>query len=493
MTLSINYTDHEPIEINGNDDFFTQGWPGNGTEASPFRISGLSIYSEYTCINISNVDAFFAISNSWLYYDRETYPLFNSLSNGIALYNTSNGIIESCRITDKSSGISLNNSANCSINSNIFERSNFGMYVEGSASCSVSNSTFDSTVESIYLHNSSRLIFANSHFFNISRGIDAYFSSHILIENCQIREVWRGMRQGISLFYGEDIVITNNSIVSSGYGIFLSHLTRCLISQNTIYTADFGIEVGRGDSNKITGNRIRECAGNGISIFDETNLTFTYNEIIGTDNAGIELRDGSFNWFYGNLIYNNVRNNPERPPVIDNGNDNQWDDGGGIGNCWGLAEEDGPHEIEGDAGSIDHYPINADSIYIDYPIISSPADVILTGNETEPEILWIAWSTPGTYELYIDNILDETGDWPESGPFFKELVNLGFVSHTYTLQICDADGMNSSDTVFVTSPITLSFMVQIAAACAGGIIIIGLVVVYWQKKRRIKSYQFTSV
>jgi hypothetical protein len=86
MTLSINYTEHEPIVIDGNDDFITQGWPGNGTEANPFRISGLSILSEDTSINISNVDVFFAISNSWLYYDSDPYYVYPRFS-GIALSN----------------------------------------------------------------------------------------------------------------------------------------------------------------------------------------------------------------------------------------------------------------------------------------------------------------------------------------------------------------------------------------------------------------------
>jgi hypothetical protein len=67
--LSSSYTNHGPIEIKSNDDFFALGLPGSGTKADPFRISDLSISTEYTCINISNVDAFFTISNCSLFFN----------------------------------------------------------------------------------------------------------------------------------------------------------------------------------------------------------------------------------------------------------------------------------------------------------------------------------------------------------------------------------------------------------------------------------------
>ncbi|MHA1962374.1 MAG: right-handed parallel beta-helix repeat-containing protein [Candidatus Thorarchaeota archaeon] len=411
MTLSINYTEHEPIEIDGNDDFITQGWPGNGTEANPFRISGLSIYSNTSSISISNVDAYFAISNSWLY--TSSYPHYYG-TFGIALNNASNGIIESCRTNNTSYGTHLNNSAGISIDSNLFGNSGRGVFVESSVFITVSNSTF-----------------------------------------------------------------MGSEPQSTGYstGIVLLNSTQCLVSQNTIYGFEirYGVRVEHGDSNKITGNRIREVS-RGIEVHDETNLTVTYNEIIGAGDVGVFLR-GSSSTLYGNLFYNY-----NGYPAVDWGNDSQWDDGNGIGNCWGLAEEDGPHEIEG--GSVDRYPILADSIDIEYPIISSPADVNLTGYETEPEITWIAWSNPGTYEVYIDNVLSESGNWPGPGPFVLELDKSDSVNHTYTLVIYDPDGMNSSDSCdTILVPLPLSFIVQIAVAGTAGIVIIGLVVVDLRRRR----------
>jgi parallel beta-helix repeat protein len=970
MTLSSSYTNHGPIEIKSNDDFFALGLPGSGTKADPFRISDLSISTEYTCINISNVDAFFTISNCSLFFNGDWYPGSGDWrSNGVALYNTSNGIIESCRISNKSIGIFLNNSANYSINSNTFERCFNSLNIEGSSSSSVSNNTFDgfNTGETsgvilflsedfnfsnniyrnftgywwyggdgIYLRNSTRLIFANSDFFGINTGIYAYFSSYILIENCTFADMslagefsqcsnielrncillsyWDGIRfytsfkclisnctiagdlessivfwdssecvvensilngqgiemgfyelsrfdfrienvtlngklvgyfeeissiqvdctqynqiilsrcsevelvgggnssltggieiwssegigihdvilrkltmnssnsssisdvtisdddggiqvsscsildfenvtirkirgygrfdidesenitvtnsqiqsdrgidihgstdcllsdmqietnwislfisfssscvlqnsiltsnwddairlegtmeiqiedcilwsggigiygdgarywyhslnnitlydkplgyfsnaanlvidgnsygqlifvgcnnitlqnevltqkahgfqfaystncrisdvvlsynsgygehliwcdtiiiermtyeynegpfrifhcynvivrdsffsqQGIEIYEGswncsitdntfnnagsgigiyssvhciisnnqiregwqgiylssvEGITITNNSIVDVGYAMNLWSSNRCFVSQNTISTVNRGIEIGYGGRNRITSNRIRECDGNGISIYDETLLVITYNEIVATGGAAIEVWSGLSNLFYGNLIYYNAENNPEQHPVIDNGDENQWDDGEGIGNCWGEYRGAGPIEIPGSAGSQDNYPIFLDSTDIIPPIISSPPDIALQGDENKSVIPWIVWGPPGTFALYQNGYQIDSGLWNGSGPFFHELNFLGIGNHTFTLEIYDPDGIMDSDSVIVQSPISFTSIVQISAVGAGTVVVFCLVFLEILKRRRI--------
>ena len=46
--------DHVPILINGTGDFVAQGWPGAGTQASPYRISSLNITRDVglRCVDI---------------------------------------------------------------------------------------------------------------------------------------------------------------------------------------------------------------------------------------------------------------------------------------------------------------------------------------------------------------------------------------------------------------------------------------------------------
>lgn len=57
------YKAHDPIVIQSNDDFETQGWPGAGSKENPYVISNLSIVSAVTCINVTGVNVSFVIRN----------------------------------------------------------------------------------------------------------------------------------------------------------------------------------------------------------------------------------------------------------------------------------------------------------------------------------------------------------------------------------------------------------------------------------------------
>ena len=84
----LNNEEHDPIVIEGNLDFATQAnnenWPGDGSESSPYVISGFSISdSEFSAIQISNTNVYFLISNCTFIND----------GNGISLASVSNGHI----------------------------------------------------------------------------------------------------------------------------------------------------------------------------------------------------------------------------------------------------------------------------------------------------------------------------------------------------------------------------------------------------------------
>lgn len=52
------------VVINSESDFKEQGWPGNGSEANPYLIEGLTFYNlTAPCIVIGNVSAFVVISH----------------------------------------------------------------------------------------------------------------------------------------------------------------------------------------------------------------------------------------------------------------------------------------------------------------------------------------------------------------------------------------------------------------------------------------------
>ncbi|MHA1215532.1 MAG: hypothetical protein ACTSPG_09545, partial [Candidatus Hodarchaeales archaeon] len=90
-----SYVPHSPIQITSNDDFALLGFPGNGTAADPYQISGLNITSSSTnLIEIQNTNCYFVITNNLLNGLASNYNAisFQSVSNG----RIEGNIIHSC-------------------------------------------------------------------------------------------------------------------------------------------------------------------------------------------------------------------------------------------------------------------------------------------------------------------------------------------------------------------------------------------------------------
>ena len=95
-------TPHAAISITSNSGFTAQGWPGNGTEQSPYVIDSLEIVTDSTCITIANTDVHFIISNCSL------SPQNEGSGRGIFVSNVSNGVIFNNTVRDKEYAIRLN-------------------------------------------------------------------------------------------------------------------------------------------------------------------------------------------------------------------------------------------------------------------------------------------------------------------------------------------------------------------------------------------------
>ncbi|MFP4050959.1 MAG: right-handed parallel beta-helix repeat-containing protein [Thermoplasmata archaeon] len=119
----IQYMNHEPVRVDGDDDFNESVWAGNGSESNPYLLKNLSIdaggfgYGVY----VGNVtDNYFRIENCQIYNasggnGNEYYP-----NSGIVLYKSWNGIIEENEIRDNSqSGIELKGNAIATYNNTV--------------------------------------------------------------------------------------------------------------------------------------------------------------------------------------------------------------------------------------------------------------------------------------------------------------------------------------------------------------------------------------
>ncbi|MGY5858648.1 MAG: NosD domain-containing protein [Candidatus Thorarchaeota archaeon] len=192
--LLVSAIDHDPIVITSNDDFVSQGWPGNGNKTNPYIIEDLNIDTGENCISISDTSVFFIIKDCILTYSGGVTQV------GVSLSNAGNGTVESCTINRKGTGVSLVECSNCTIESNDISASRWGIKVMFSDSLTVSNNSIEI----------------------------------LILEN------WND-RIGIKIEQVEDCSFTNNSLFGCGFHIYgFEHNWDLDISNNTID----GMEIG---------------------------------------------------------------------------------------------------------------------------------------------------------------------------------------------------------------------------------------------------------
>lgn len=219
-----------PVNIRSDSELAEYGWPGNGTESSPYLIAGLQFsYPDQEPIIIENTRAHFVIRDC--VFEKQGMPAYYGNVNAIQIFNVSNGIVKECSISATGLAIGVSN------------------------------------------------------------------SSEIVIKNNRIRDTEYGVNFGPL----ERSIIHNNSIISGYIGISADGLMNCNITMNTIAEVDWGITMGEFCiNNTLTQNRIGWCL-------------VEYTSDYGTNNS----------WY-----------------------NNSWSNWDGVG----------PYHISGPAGSVDESP-----------------------------------------------------------------------------------------------------------------------------------------
>jgi len=125
----------DEIVISHNDNFTTQGWPGNGTSENPFLISSLDISSDQTCINITNTNLFFVIENCYLTSE-------GIAPNGMAIYlqSVQNGEFRNVFITKKATGIHAVDTSHISFFNVTIYDTNRGIHLRDSSDSTINSS-----------------------------------------------------------------------------------------------------------------------------------------------------------------------------------------------------------------------------------------------------------------------------------------------------------------------------------------------------------------
>jgi parallel beta-helix repeat protein len=161
LDISIPTQTGTPITVIGNTELSQISSGGVGTRSEPYLISGLTIISAGTCINIQNTTAFFAIQNCNLESTVGTEPV-------IQLSRVENGLIQNCYVRGGSSGASLQLSVDCIMKESVSFDNFIGIPIYESDNCTILDCKIFNNFVGISIDNSNGSIVINSSIYSNS-------------------------------------------------------------------------------------------------------------------------------------------------------------------------------------------------------------------------------------------------------------------------------------------------------------------------------------
>ncbi|MBN1280449.1 MAG: right-handed parallel beta-helix repeat-containing protein [Candidatus Thermoplasmatota archaeon] len=262
------YIPHEPIRIDGNDNFTVHNGvtEGEGTLENPYLIEGWELngtlhQASASGISITDTDCFFIIRNCYIHHFNVT---------GIQLDGVINGQVDSCIVSDADqfhSGIYITNCSLVTLSDNVIISNTYGIEIQSSTYVVVHNNTLSAEILSSFT------------------GIDGS-CSHCTISN---NTVGRDYNEGIILS-GRYNVVTGNSV--SGY--------------HGLGTT--GIQV-TGQHNRVCYNTLKGLgsgySGVGIRSNSDSNFnnTIDHNSVM-YNSLGVQLHGSYFSITHNVIRYN---------------------------------------------------------------------------------------------------------------------------------------------------------------------------------------------
>ncbi len=167
---------------------------------------------------------------------------------------------------------------------------------------------------------------------------------------------------GIKIDSSDSSTVANNTCSNNGRGIWLTSSDSSTVVNNTCSNNWDGIFLSSSDSSTVINNT---CSNNdfGIILGDSDFCVVTYNLLQENEECGVVLDSASDN----NLIHHNtfVDNNlGGTSQACDTGTDSFWHDTATKeGNYWSDWSGTGAYSIDGEANSVDLYPLDEPAEY----------------------------------------------------------------------------------------------------------------------------------
>lgn len=367
--ISAQYVSHDPIMIDGNNDFITrattEGWPGDGTLSSPYIIEKFSISGSpgRNMIEIRGTNVYFRIQHCSLWGGEL----------GISLTKVENGYLSNNIIYDNHAGIVL------------WDSSNYNVIIN--------NNVHSSNVEGIGLHFSNNNIITGNTVYKNQGGILLWESTsfNTVINN----SAYSNNVEGIGLHAANNNIVTGNTVYDNDGGFTLwEYSSYNEIINNSAYSNNEGIIcLDSASDNQLVNNTI-SFNSLGISIhsssnsIDSNNFYYNHGEALGFEPGS------SYNIVEGNNFINNYLGAYNSHQAYDEGYRNVFEY-----NYWGDwttpdVNDDGivdnPYTIDGGANNQDTYPLTTLSKQTSFHALFL-ATIIYPNGGTLEDAITIQW------------------------------------------------------------------------------------------------------
>ena len=212
-----------------------------------------------------------------------------------------------------------------------------------------STSELSADCAAISIYNSSNAHLESCIVHSNDDGMQFFLSSECTVHNCTIE----ALSVGVNATESHDLQFESSDIRNCTYGVTIIGSPGVDLSHNWICHNEWGVLAQFSDSCRLWNNTISENQeGVDLQILC-TNWSIRNNTVLNNTGVGIRLGEqtGNISLVCNRLGWNEMSN------AIDDGLDNEWDDGVSQGNYWSDYDGSGVYLVPGSAGSVDHYPL----------------------------------------------------------------------------------------------------------------------------------------
>ncbi|TFG29924.1 right-handed parallel beta-helix repeat-containing protein [Candidatus Thorarchaeota archaeon] len=389
---STSYTPHDPIWIQSNQEFEDQAtaesWAGDGSEETPYIITGYSFNQETQPLRIWDTDV------HWRFINNRVDGLGDDIQCGTWIEDASNGAIINCEFLNRHSGMVIVNAANMTISGNyIHDMSLRGIEITGmTTNCEITENTVENCVhhgilvggmtsgtlsENVVTNCGGRGIFVNSGFHNSE-------IKQNVITNIDGNGIYVGMATSSEISFN---TISN----ADGCGIEIIGSNMCTIKNNSIDTvSEEGISVDYCELSDISMNEIYNCTGIGLELLGTSNNTIHKNTISECDDYAISLNSDTE---FFDIKYNVFINNGIDCQLYDDGDDNVF--------CYNYFSDwltpdtnsdgfvDLAYEVDGTSENTDDWPITQIGIFPTVPTLTNTTGTTTPVTDTPLDLTMI--------------------------------------------------------------------------------------------------------